>query len=79
VEPAAPTMEEPPVTGLTSPGGRVHDKGNPGDEKIWGAAAMSADLARAGVKDAPSSAARDPPAVAEQAPSTAALTAEMGL
>jgi hypothetical protein len=67
------------VTVLASPGDGVHDEGNPGDEEIWGGTVTSADLARAGVEDTLSSVARDPPIVAEQAPSAAALMTEMGL
>ena len=68
VEPAAPTMEEPLVTGLTSSGSGAHDKGDPGDEGLWSTVAMSTDPAEAEVGatgDASSSVAQDPPTVAE--------------
>ena len=49
MEPVTPVMEEPAVTGPTSPGGGAHDEGDLGDEGLWSATAMSADPIRAGV------------------------------
>ena len=68
-EPTAPTMEEPSTTGLTSHGIGLHDEGDPDVEEAWDATMMLSGLARAGTEpagDAPSSAARGPPVVAEQ-------------
>ena len=45
VESVAPAMEEPPVTGPTSPGDGAHDVGDLGDEGLWSTAATSADPA----------------------------------
>ena len=67
MELAAPTMEEPPVTGPTSPGGGAHDKGDPGNKVFWSAVATSTDPARARVGtigDASGNTAQDPPTVA---------------
>lgn len=79
VELAAPAMEELPVTGLTSPGGEVHDKGDPGDEGLLATRMMPADTAEAGAEaigDALSTTAREPPTVAEQMMAPTTSTAE---
>jgi len=59
-------MEEPSTTGLTLPGGGLHDAADPGVEEVWDAMMMSSGLAEAGMEptgDAPSSAAQGPPTV----------------
>ena len=75
-------MEEPSTTGLTSPGGGLHDEGDPSVEEAWDAMATLSDLAGAGMKpagDTLSSAVQGPPVVAEQAPSTATSTVGVAL
>ena len=50
-------MEEPPVTGLTSPRGGVHDVGDLGIEGLWATGVTPADPTGAGAEatgDAPS-------------------------
>jgi len=42
-------MEEPLVTGPTSPGGGAHNEGDPDNKVFWSAAATSTDPTRAGV------------------------------
>ena len=67
--PTSPTTGELLTSGSASPGGGLHDEGDPGTEEMWGAAATSSGLAEASTEpagDAPSSAARGPPVVAEQ-------------
>ena len=70
-------MEEPSTTGLTSPGGGLHDEGDPNVDEAWDATVTLSGLAKAGVpaRDALSSAAQGPPTVAEQASSAATSTA----
>ena len=80
--PVAPTMEEPSTTRPTSPGGGLHEKGDPTVEEVWDVLATSSGLAEAGTEpagDAPSSAAQSPPVVAEQVSSTVAAMAEVAL
>jgi hypothetical protein len=81
-ESVAPTVQEPPVTGPTSPGGGAHNEGDLSDEGLWSAAVTSSDPARAGagaMRDAPGNAAWDPPMVAEKATAPAASTAGVRL
>ena len=47
-----PTMGEPSIAGPPSPGGGLHNEGNPGAEEIWGAATMSSGLAGASTEPA---------------------------
>ena len=61
-------MEEPPVTGPTSPSGGAHDEGDPGDEGLW--AAVEA------IGDASSTMAWEPPMVTEKTMTPAASTTE---
>ena len=66
VESTTPAIEEPPMTGPTSPGGGLHDEGDSSVEE------PSSDLGGAGTEtagDAPSSTTQGSPTVAEQAPS----------
>ena len=59
-EPTTPTMEVPSITRPTSPGGGLHDEGDPSVEEAWDAMVMSSGLAGAGTEptgDTPSSAA----------------------
>ena len=65
-EPTAPAMEEPSTTGPISPGGGLHDEGDPGVEELSGG------LGGEGMEttgDASSSTTLGLPMVAEQAPS----------
>ena len=48
--PTGPTMGEPSIATLVSPGGGLHDEGDPGAEEMWGAVATSSGLARASTK-----------------------------
>ena len=50
--PTAPVFEEPPTTGLTSPGGGAHDEGDPGTKEAWTMTKVSRDAARVGAETA---------------------------
>lgn len=74
LEPVAPTMEELPTTGPTSPGGGVHDEGDPANalsgEEAWTTAGSSGDPAGVETetaRDAPSGTVEGPPVATEQA------------
>ena len=75
-------MGEPSTVGPTSPGGGLHDEGDPGAEEIQDAVATSSGLARATMEpagDVPSCVMQGPPIATEQAPSAGASTAEVVL
>lgn len=82
VEPTTPIMEEPPVTGLTSPSGGLHDEGDSGGKDLWSAVATSVDPARVGarvIRNALSSPTQEPSTVAKQAMASTMSTVMVGL
>ena len=73
-EPTAPAIEEPPVTGPTSPSGGAHDEGDPtdalGDEGVWAMAGVPMESSRVGAETTRpmvGSSTQDPPVAMEHA------------